>query len=167
MNATAEPTCDLTKLDPILARYPAERRSLVMVLQDAQQAYQYLPRPALERIAEALKVPRSHVYHLATFYKAFSLEPRGRHICTVCLGTACHVRGAQRLVEHVERRAGIKAGATTPDLELTLETVNCVGACALGPVVIVDGEYLGSATTTKLDTALKGIVKGAVEEQQA
>jgi NADH-quinone oxidoreductase subunit E len=167
MNATAEPTCDLTRTNEILARYPAERRSLVMVLQDVQKAYQYLPRPALERVAEGLGVPRSHVYHLATFYRAFSLKPRGRHLCTVCMGTACHVRGALRLVEHVERRAGLKAGETTPDLELTLETVNCVGACALGPVVIVDGEYVGSATTIKVDKALKGIVKGAVEEQQA
>jgi NADH-quinone oxidoreductase subunit E len=167
MNATTEPTCDLTRMDEILARYPAERRSLVMVLQDVQKTYQYLPRPALERTATALGVPRSHVFHLATFYRAFSLKPRGRHICTVCMGTACHVRGALRLVEHVERRAGLKAGETTPDLELTLETVNCVGACALGPVVIVDGDYVGSATATKVDKALKGILKGAVEEQQA
>ncbi len=157
MNATADPGIDLAKTDEILAAYPADRRSLVMVLPDLQRAYQYLPQAALERVAERLAVPRAHVFHLATFYKAFSLVPRGRHICTVCLGTACHVRGALRIVEHVERLAGIKAGETTKDRELTLETVNCVGACALGPLVILDGTYHGNISSAKLDKVMEGV----------
>jgi NADH-quinone oxidoreductase subunit E len=156
---TTAAAIDLGRVDEILARYPAERRALVMVLQDVQRAFHYLPRPALERVAERTGVPRSHVYHLASFYRAFSFTPRGEHVCTVCMGTACHVRGALRLVEHLERRAGIRAGRTTPDLLLTLETVNCVGACALGPVVIVDGEYVGAATTAKVDKKLAPIWK--------
>jgi NADH-quinone oxidoreductase subunit E len=166
MNPTVEPQIDLARTDEVLATHPAERRSLVMVLQDVQRAYQYLPREALERVAERLAVPRSQVHHAATFYKAFSLVPRGRHLATVCLGTACHVRGAQRLVEHLERRTGVRAGETTPDRALTLETVNCVGACALGPVVLVDGACIGSATTLKLDRALREILpRTNVEEQ--
>ena len=158
MTLAAEAPLALDALDAILARYPRERRSLVMVLQDAQEAYNYLPREALVAVAAALDIPRSHVYHVATFYKAFSLEPRGKHTCTVCTGTACHVRGAGLLVDHIERRAGISAGETTADLNLTLETVNCVGACALGPVVIMDGATIGSATSRKVDKALKPIL---------
>jgi NADH-quinone oxidoreductase subunit E len=158
MTLATNPELDLSALDDVLARYPRERRSLVMVLQDAQEAYNYLPREVLIAVAEALDVPRSHVYHVATFYKAFSLEPRGKHTCTVCTGTACHVRGAGLLVEHIERRTGLSAGETTADLNLTLETVNCVGACALGPVVSVDGATIGSATTRKVDKALKPIL---------
>jgi NADH-quinone oxidoreductase subunit E len=156
---------DLGPLGQILERYPKERASLVMVLQDVQRAYHYLPRPVLVQVARALGVPRAHVFHVASFYKHFSLKPRGAHTCTVCMGTACHVRGAKRLVEHLERRTGVRAGETTPDLNLTLETVNCVGACALGPVVILDGEYVGSATTAKTDRALKrkGILAVASE----
>lgn len=166
MSALPATPLDLGPLDPILARYPAERRSLVMVLQDVQATYHYLPREALEAVATHLAVPRSHVFHVATFYKHFSLTPRGAHTCTVCLGTACHVRGAGLLVEHLERRTGVKAGSTTPDGLLTVETVNCVGACALGPVVIVDGEYVGSATARKVDRALKPILGGDGKEEQ-
>jgi NADH-quinone oxidoreductase subunit E len=157
MSATVEPAVDLAAVDRILAAHPKERRALIMILQDVQQEYRYLPRAALERVAEALEVPRAQVYQLATFYRAFSLKPRGKHICTVCLGTACHVRGAPRLVEHIERKAGIKASETTPDLQLTLETVNCVGACALGPLVIVDGEYHGNMTLSGVEKLLKGL----------
>jgi NADH-quinone oxidoreductase subunit E len=159
----AETPLSLDALDAVLARYPRERRSLVMVLQDAQEAYNYLPREVMTAVAEALDVPRSHVYHVATFYKAFSLEPRGKHTCTVCTGTACHVRGAGLLVDHIERQSGIKAGETTADLKLTVETVNCVGACALGPVVTVDDKTIGSATTRKVDKALKAILSAGPE----
>jgi len=161
MSSAATPPFDPAPLDAILARTPPQRRHLVMALQDVQAAYSWLPRPALERVADHLGVPRSHAWHVATFYKSFSLTPRGRHTCTVCMGTACHVRGASLLVEHVERQAHVKAGGTTEDGQLTLETVNCVGACALGPVVIVDGAYVGSATTRKVDRALKPILGGA------
>ena len=157
MSATAQPTVDLGAVDRILAAHAKERRSLIMILQDVQQEYRYLPRAALERVAAATGVSRSHVFQLATFYRAFSLKPRGKHICTVCLGTACHVRGAPRIVEHIERKAGIKPSETTEDMRLTLETVNCVGACALGPLVIVDGEYHGNMTLAGMDKLLKGI----------
>jgi NADH-quinone oxidoreductase subunit E len=157
MSATVEPAVDLAAVERILAAHPKERRVLIMILQDVQQEYRYLPRAALERVAEALEVPRAQVFQLATFYRAFSLKPRGKHICTVCLGTACHVRGAPRLVEHIERKSGIKASETTPDLLLTLETVNCVGACALGPLVIVDGEYHGNMTLSGVEKLLKGL----------
>jgi len=157
MSATVQPTVDLAAVDRILAAHPKERPALIMILQDVQQEYRYLPRAALERVAEVLAVPRSQVFQLATFYRAFSLKPRGKHICTVCLGTACHVRGAPRLVEHIERKTGIKASETTPDLLLTLETVNCVGACALGPLVIVDGEYHGNMTLSGAEKLLKGL----------
>jgi NADH-quinone oxidoreductase subunit E len=159
MSEPAAPTVDLAAVDRILAAHPRERRSAIMVLQDVQQAYRWLPREALERIAQGLGIPRSHVYQLATFYRAFSLKPRGKHVCTVCLGTACHIRGAPAVVEHVERKSGIKAGGTTADLSLTLETVNCVGACALGPLVILDGEYHGNMSLSRLDKLLKGLKK--------
>ncbi len=159
MSSPTEPTVDLSVVDRILAAHPRERRSLIMVLQEVQRELRYLPRAALEHVATALGVPRSHVYQLATFYRAFSLKPRGKHICTVCLGTACHVRGAPRIVEHIERKSGIKAAETTPDLRLTLETVNCVGACALGPLVIIDGEYHGNVSLSGVDKLLKGLMK--------
>jgi NADH-quinone oxidoreductase subunit E len=157
MSATAEPAVDLAAVDRILAAHPRERRALIMILQDLQRELRYLPRAALEHVAEALHVPRAQVFQLATFYRAFSLTPRGKHICTVCLGTACHVRGAPKLVEHIERKSGIKASGTTPDLLLTLETVNCVGACALGPLVVLDGEYHGNMTLSGVDKLLKGL----------
>ncbi|MBI5501855.1 MAG: NAD(P)H-dependent oxidoreductase subunit E [Deltaproteobacteria bacterium] len=157
MTTTALPAVDLAPVERILDAHAREQRSLIMILQDVQQEYRYLPRPALERVAEAVGVSRSHVFQLATFYRAFSLKPRGKHVCTVCLGTACHVRGAPRLVEHAERKAGIKASETTADLNLTLETVNCVGACALGPLVILDGQYHGNMTLSGLDRLLKGV----------
>ena len=157
MTTTAQPAIDLVPVARILAPHPLQQLSLIMILQDVQLEYRYLPRAALERVADAVGVPHAHVFQIATFYRAFSLKPRGKHICTVCLGTACHVRGAPRLVEHAERKAGIKASETTADLRLTLETVNCVGACSLGPLVILDGEYHGNVSLSRLDTLLKGI----------
>ncbi len=162
---TAAPDVDLSQLEPILDRYPRDRSSLVMVLQDVQTAFGYLPREAMVEVAGALEAPRSHVFHVATFFKTFSLTPRGRHTWTVCMGTACHVRGAKLLVEHLERELEIKSGETTPDLEFSLETVNCVGACALGPLAIIDGTYLGSATTTKIDKNLKALRREAEKAQ--
>ena len=128
---------------------------LVSVLQDVQAAYRYLPREALECVCEGLDIPLSRVYSLATFFKAFSLTPRGRHLINVCLGTACHVRGAVKVLDEFERDMGIKSGETTPDLKFTLETVNCVGACALGPMVISDEEYHGEMTIDKVKPLIK------------
>jgi NADH-quinone oxidoreductase subunit E len=137
------------KVESILAGFNYDKGMLVSILQDIQAEYHYLPREGLERVSKSLLVPLSQVYGVATFFKAFSLEPRGRHLINVCLGTACHVRGAVRVLEGMERELGISAGETTKDLKFTLETVNCVGACALGPVVIVDGEYHGQMKSEK------------------
>jgi NADH-quinone oxidoreductase subunit E len=142
------------KVASILDSHQRDKGMLVAVLQDIQAAYNYLPREALEEASKGLSVPLSQVYSVATFFKALSLEPRGRHLINVCLGTACHVRGAVRVLEAMERELGIGSGETTQDLRFTLETVNCVGACALGPVVIVDGEYHGQMKAEKVKGVL-------------
>ena len=151
---------DLGRVDEIIDRYGSDKTSLLAILQDIQSEEHWLPREALERVCERVGVTMSHLYRLATFFQAFSLEPRGRHIYTVCMGTACHVRGAPMLVDHLERQLGVEAGQTSSDLEVTLETVNCVGACALGPLVIVDGKYHGTMTSKKLDKVLKAMGHG-------
>lgn len=139
----------------ILDRFQNDRGLLVSILQDVQAEYNYLPREALEEVGQGLDIPLSQVFGVATFFKAFSLKPRGRHLINVCLGTACHVRGAVRVLEEIERELGIKPGETTGDLKYTLETVNCVGACALGPIVVVDGEYSGEMRTNKVRPVLE------------
>ena len=143
------------KVQLVLDNYDNDRGMLVAILQDIQAEYNYLPREVLEQVSKSLDVPLSQVYSVATFFKALSLMPRGRHLINVCLGTACHVRGAVRVLEAIERDLDIKPGETTPDLKFTLETVNCVGACALGPVVIVDGEYYGQMKTEKVKGVLQ------------
>ncbi len=148
---------DTTRVDQIVDRYSADKSSLLAILQDIQAEENWLPREALVHVGERVGVPLAHIYRMATFFQAFSLEPRGKHICTVCFGTACHVRGAPMLVDKLERDLGIPAGGTSEDREYTLETVNCVGACALGPLVIVDGEYHGNMTSAKLDKVLKAL----------
>ena len=129
--------------------------SLLATLVEVQSRYRYLPRDALILVSERLGVPLSQVYSVATFYNAFSLEPKGRHMFQVCTGTACHVRGAMQVLDRLETQLGIQAGQTSPDLEYTLETVNCLGACALGPIVVADGEYEGLMMASKVDRLLK------------
>jgi NADH:ubiquinone oxidoreductase subunit E len=146
---------DMARIDAIITGYQGKTSGLTTILQDIQDEYNYLPPQAMEHVAEKMGLPLSQVLHVATFYKAFSLEPRGKHLITVCLGTACHVRGGARLVEQVERLLKIRAGGTTSDLQFTLETVNCVGSCALGPVMIVDGEYYGKMASSKVGRVLK------------
>jgi len=131
----------------------------VPLLQDVMREYGYLPEKTLKRIAQELDIPLSQVYGLATFYKSFSLTPRGKHLISVCMGTACHVRGAPRIVEKLERDLRIKAGETTKDLKFTLETVNCLGACALGPLITIDGKYYGRMNSAKMDKVLKDYLK--------
>ena len=142
------------QVESILDSHQRDKGMLVAILQDIQAEHNYLPREALEEVSKGLCVPLSQVYSVATFFKALSLEPRGRHLINVCLGTACHVRGAVRVLEAMERELAISSGETTKDLRFTLETVNCVGACALGPVVIVDGEYHGQMKAEKTKDVL-------------
>lgn len=137
-------------LDDILAHYPAAEPSLIQVLQDVHRAYSYLPCDVLARVSAALDVPLAKVYSVATFYRAFSLSPQGRTIVRVCTGTACHIRGAGQLLEELERRLGIAPGETTADMGFTIKTVNCVGACAMAPVVIVGEKYHGGAQPAKV-----------------
>ena len=154
-----EPTTGIAGLQEtvngVLTRYRNDPALLISILQDIQAAYNYLPRESMERIAAGLKIPLTQVYSVATFFKAFSLKPRGRNLIHVCLGTACHVRGAARLRDKIQRVLNIEPGGTTPDFRFTLETVNCVGACALGPVVKINGKYHGQMTPHKVDALLK------------
>ena len=131
------------KIDKIVKKYNYESSMLVSILQDTQTEIGYLPKEALIDLHIILEVPLSQVYSVATFFKAFSLIPRGRHQISVCTGTACHVRGSESILETFERELNIKAGQSDKELDFTLETVNCVGACALGPIVIIDGKYHG------------------------
>jgi len=151
----AEVKPDKKKIKSILARYDGDAGMLVAILQDVQAEYNYLPKEALVLVGEGLDVPLSQVYSVASFFKAFSLKPRGRHLINVCLGTACHVRGAGKVLDEVQRELNIKSGETTEDLRYTLETVNCVGACALGPIVVIDGAYSGQMTAGKVKPLLE------------
>lgn len=142
------------KVRLILERYGCDKGSLVPILQDTQAEFGYLVREALSEISTGLNIPLSQVYGVATFFRSFSLKPRGRHLINVCLGTACHVRGAARILETIEREAEVKPGETSEDLKYSLETVNCVGACALGPIVIIDGKYSGEMKIDKVKPLL-------------
>ena len=152
---TEQPCVDLALTDEILGRYPLEEPSLIQVLQDVHRAYNYLPCDVLLKVAEALDVPLGRVFSVSTFYKAFSLEPQGDTIVRVCTGTACHIRGAGQLVEEIQREIGIGADETTEDLKFTVKTVNCVGACAMAPVVIVGETYHGKAKATRVGSFLE------------
>ena len=140
----------------ILDRYPREEISLIMLLQDIQAEFNYLPPEVLTELAKEIGVPKAKVFGVATFYKAFSLEPRGKEIIKVCMGTACHVRGAPLIKDELERQLGVTAGHTTKDMRYTLELVNCVGACAMAPVAIVGETYFPNLSPDKLKKILKG-----------
>lgn len=144
-----------TRVDEILDRHGCEQSNLLAIMQDIQADENWLPRGALERVAERVGVSVAHLYRLATFFEAFHLEPRGKHIWTVCMGTACHVRGARLLAEKLERDLAVDERGNTADMEHTVEEVNCVGACALGPLVIVDGKYHGNMSSLKVDRVYK------------
>jgi NADH-quinone oxidoreductase subunit E len=150
---------ETAELDKILDRYGRDPANVISILQDIQAEANWLPEEDLRFVCTELEIPLSKMMALATFYKAFSLNPRGKHIVSVCLGTACHVRGAERIAGAVERELGIKGGETDADLQWTLETVGCLGACALGPIVVVDGEYHGQMTSAKATRLLKRIKK--------
>ena len=145
---------DCEKVVAIVNKYGGNRDSLVSILQDVQSEYHYLPEDALRAVASQLDIPLIQVCGVATFFKAFSLKPRGEHIVSVCLGTACHVRGAPAVLDEVKRQLGVGPGETTEDMQFTLETVNCLGACALGPIVVVDDKYHGQMSPGKAKKAL-------------
>jgi NADH-quinone oxidoreductase subunit E len=144
-----------TDVDEIVRRFDSDRGQLVSILQDIQDEYRYLPKDALEKVSQALAIPLSQVYSVVTFFRAFSLEPRGRHLIKVCLGTACHVRGGNRIMERMALELDIDAGETTDDLAFTLESVNCLGCCALGPVAVIDDATFGQMTTDKVAPLLE------------
>ncbi|TES91040.1 MAG: NADH-quinone oxidoreductase subunit NuoE [Candidatus Cloacimonadota bacterium] len=146
---------DPKKIDYVLMKNRRDRNALIPILQDIQAELNWLPEEALEIVALELGIPLIDVYGVTTFYRTFSLKPRGKHIVTVCLGTACHVRGGQRITETISRELKINSGETTKDLKFTLETVNCLGCCAIGPIVVVDGEYYGGMTSQKALALLK------------
>jgi NADH:ubiquinone oxidoreductase subunit E len=138
---------DRRKIDEIISGYEKSEESLLAILQDFQRAFNYVPEEGMEKLSEVLGVPASKIYAMGTFYKALSLVPTGRHTCKVCTGTACHLKGASNIADVIGRELKIRPGETTEDKRFTLQTVNCVGACALAPVVVVDDEnyYEGSS----------------------
>jgi len=158
------------EVSQILARHKGKQGELISVLEDIQARYSYLPQELLRTVAEETGRSLTDIYGVATFYKAFSLQPRGKHLVSVCLGTACHVRGGPAVAVELERQLGVGAGQTTEDREFTLETVNCLGACAIGPVVVVDGHYFSKVTTSMvkgiLEKAREGIDKVEIDTDQ-
>ena len=155
---------DLGKIDTIIEKFSTERSGLIPALLGIQDVYHYLPPEALDRVAEKMDIPMIQVQQVAEFYKVFSLEPRGKHIITVCQGTACHVQGGDRLVDELARMMDIKPGGTTKNMEFTLESVNCLGACSLGPVMTVDGKYYGHMAANKAEKLLAKVRE--VDEQE-
>jgi NADH:ubiquinone oxidoreductase subunit E len=154
----------------IVDKHSGDRGGLISILEEIQAKYGYLPKDALRTVSEMTGRSLVDVYGVATFYRAFSLEPRGKHLVSVCLGTACHVRGAPRIAQEFQRQLGIPIGDTTPDREFTLEAVNCLGACALGPIVVVDGHYFSNVNKVKvaqiLDKARAGLDTVEVETDE-
>jgi NADH-quinone oxidoreductase subunit E len=143
------------KVEALIDSYSDKKEQLIALLQDVQAEFNYIPQDVIIKISQKLAIPLSQVFSVATFFQAFSLKPRGRHTITVCLGTACHVKGGQRLVDKIQRDFNLKPGETTGDERFTLETANCLGCCALGPVVVIDGKYESQVNPEKLDKILK------------
>ncbi len=146
---------DLSKMEDVLQKYRGEDGTLIPVLQEAQSLYGYLPEEVLARISQALRIPLSRIYGVVTFYAQFYLTPRGRHTVRVCRGTACHVRGGKNIRKAVQQFLGIEENETTPDFKFTFETVACLGACALAPVLLVGKNYYGKLTPAKVEKVLK------------
>ncbi|TET46135.1 NAD(P)H-dependent oxidoreductase subunit E [candidate division TA06 bacterium] len=153
------------KISSIIESFGAAGGSLISMLQEIQAEYHYLPRDALVLIAERTGLPLSQVFSTATFYNAFSLTPRGKHLISVCLGTACHVRGGPKITDKIGRELNVEAGATTDDLQFTLETVRCVGCCALAPVVRIDEDTHGHVTQKKVPAILKKYARGDKQDE--
>lgn len=155
------------EIDTIVERYEARESAILAILQDIQAKEKYLPKEVLEHVGQRLNIPVNKIYRIATFYRAFSLTPRGRHEICVCLGTACHVRGAHRIVDQIGIQLGIRPGETTKDRNFTLETVNCLGVCASGPILAVDGEYFGNMSPIKVEGVLKKFQPNPSDQKEA
>ncbi len=149
----------VSEINDIINREATGDGSLIAALEEIQERYRYLPPEALILASEQLGLPLSQAYSVATFYNAFSLKPKGKHCLHVCMGTACHVRGSPQVLDRLQSKLGIKAGETTRDHLFTLETVNCLGACALGPIIVTDEEYSGQMTTQKVDRLIKNMLR--------
>jgi len=145
---------NIDRLDQIIEKYVNEKGILIQLLLDIQKEFRWIPKEAIDRISEKLKIPSSDIFRVASFYTALSLKPIGRHLLRVCVGTACYVRGGPRILDTVEKILGIKSGETTSDGKFSLETVNCLGCCALGPVMEIDGQYFGKLNSANLEKAL-------------
>ena len=143
------------RLTEIVGKYQADQSTIIAVLQDIQEEFGYLPKDAIQTVSKEMNIPLSRVLSLATFFNAFSLKPKGKHPISVCMGTACHVRGAQLILEKLERELSIKSGDTTQDGNFSLEEVRCVGCCGLAPVIMVNDEFHGKLTQTKIPGVLK------------
>lgn len=152
-------------LEEILEHYPGKPEYLIFMLQDIQSSFGYISPDSMGQACDRAGVPLTQGYSVATFYQSFRLDPCGEHEIRVCLGTACHLKGAQRIVDELERRLHVKPGETTPDLRFTLNTVNCVGACALAPVVVMDDAYKANMTVRKLEKHLKSMDDQALTEE--
>ncbi len=146
---------DLARLDTILSRYEGEPYDLIPILQDMQDEFGYLPQEEVKEVARRLQVPLTQIYSVATFYKMFSLVPKGKHQLKVCLGTTCHLKGGPRLVDSVSSRLGVEVGYTSKDGQFSLETVGCLGSCAQAPVMMVDDKYYARVTVDKVPKILK------------
>jgi NADH-quinone oxidoreductase subunit E len=139
----------------LIQGYPPEKRYIIPIMHELRRCYQYLPRPALEMLADHMQVPFSQVYGVATFYKAFSLVPKGRVNLKLCDGTTCHIKGSQGLIDEIYRTLGIRPGETTGDRQFSLETVNCIGACALAPALIVDEKVYAQVSNARLQEIIE------------
>ena len=155
VRATGTEQMDNGTVERIIDRHNGEASSLIQILLDIQNELHWLPADALELVSEKLQIPKSQIQHTATFYKAFSLVPKGRHGINVCMGTACHVRGAQRVLEAVQNITGIEPGETDAEMKFSLDTVNCLGCCALGPVMEIDEQHLGKLVPDRAEDLLK------------
>jgi NADH-quinone oxidoreductase subunit E len=142
---------ELAQIDEIVDKYAGDKSALIQVLLEIQRENRWVSKDALMRVSQRLGVPLTQIYHIATFYKAFSLMSKGRHSVSVCLGTACQVRGAPRLLDRVTETLKVKPGETSTDMQFSLDTVNCLGCCALGPVMVVDGEYYSKPSAKEID----------------
>lgn len=143
------------KVITFIKNHDNQKRALISILQDIQAEFNYLPQEALQLVSETLGIPLINIVGVATFYRSFSLEPRGEHLLTVCMGTACHVRGGQKILEEFQRKLNIESGQTTEDGQFTLETVACLGCCAIGPVVVADREYNAQTTIREVEPIIK------------